>query len=127
DAAGSRTGTSDRLDLGPRPARGLANLAILGLDDLACRLVAVETAERGDRNLAIRALGPILVKHVEQGELPDGQVLAGHGASPSTIDVRPPSGRTRASYSSSRIGGEGNFCRAVLDLRAGNNRQKIAP
>src|ERR1051325_17639 len=70
----------DALDAQRRHAGLAADLAILFLDQLARRLVAVDAAENLGWNLAIRALRAVLVIHVEQHVFGAGRRFACHGS-----------------------------------------------
>src|SRR3977135_184834 len=61
-------GAPNVLDRDRRDARLLSNRAILVLDDRARGGIAVETAQHLARYLAVRPLGAIFVKDVEQHE-----------------------------------------------------------
>src|SRR4029079_6800298 len=65
-------GAAHALDRAARHAGFFRDLGVLLGDDGLGRLVAVETAERGGRHAPVRALGAVLVIHVEQHEFADG-------------------------------------------------------
>src|SRR4051794_39258747 len=64
-------GAADALDRAARLAGFFRDLGVLLGDDRLGRLVAVETAERGGRNAAVRALRAVFVVNVEQHEFAD--------------------------------------------------------
>src|SRR4051812_29291690 len=65
-------GAADRLDRAARLAGFFRDLGVLLGDDRLGRLVAVEAAERGGRNPAVRPLRAVLVIDVGQHEFADG-------------------------------------------------------
>src|SRR6186713_3242950 len=73
-------GAADRLDRAARLAGFFRDLGVLLGDDRLGRLVAVEAAQRGGRNPAVRALRAVLVIDVEQHEFADaaGAWFASH-------------------------------------------------
>src|SRR5262245_29360048 len=67
---GPRSGARarNRLDPAARPSRHRADLTILRFDKGAGRQIAVEAAEIGGRNLAVRGLRAVLVEDVKKHE-----------------------------------------------------------
>src|SRR4051812_37799094 len=65
-------GAADALDRAARLAGFFRDLCVLLGDDRLGRLVAVEAAERGGRNAAVRALRAVFIIDVEQHEFANG-------------------------------------------------------
>src|SRR6476661_114683 len=84
-------GAADRFDRAARLAGFFRDLGVLLGDDRLGRLVAVEAAERGGRNAAVRALRAVFVINVEQHEFADrtGAWFASHVVVPFMNRARP--------------------------------------